>query len=384
MTTFKKDDNINVNPAFAYRELCSNFNTTRVKSIYTYCSALILVFFLNIIPGYSQIGGDNTFEFLNLPNSARVASLGGNFLAIYDHDITLAVNNPSLISPEMNNNIGLSFIDYFSGINYGFAAYSRTFDKIGSFAGTMQFINYGRFTKTDASGIEQGEFTASELALNIGWGRRLHPHFTIGSDVKVIYSGFDEYKSYGLAVDVAGSYIDEEGLFTASLIVRNIGYQLKAYDGSNNELLPFEIQAGMSAGLRHLPFRFSVLLNHLERWDLRYTDPVKEEESIDPITGVKKEDSWIVKAADEAMRHVVIGGELNITNFLSFRIGYNYQRRQELKVDNKTSTVGLSWGVGLRISKFHFSYSRSRYHLAGSPNFITITTNLSDFAKAAK
>lgn len=353
-----------------------------MKRIDVYLLAVVFLVFFSSLKSIAQIGGDNTYEFLNLPNSARVASLGGNFLAIYDHDITLAVNNPSLISPEMNNSIGLSFIDYFSDINYGFAAYSRTFEKAGSFAATMQFINYGRFTKADASGIQQGEFTASELALNIGWGRRLHPNFTIGSDIKLIYSGFDEYTSYGLAVDVAGSYIIEESDFTVSLIARNIGYQLKAYSGSNNEPLPFEMQLGLSKGLKHLPFRFSVLLNHLERWDLRYTDPVTEQESIDPITGTKSEKSWIEKAADEAMRHVVIGGELNITDFLSFRMGYNYQRRQEMKIENKASTVGISWGIGLRISKFHFSYSRSRYHLTGSPNFITITTNLSDFTKA--
>ena len=40
---------------------------------------------------------------------------------------------------------------------------------------------------------------------------------------------------------------------------------------------------------------------------------------------------------------------------------------------------GFSWGIGIRISKFHFSYARSAYHLAGSPNYITLTTNLSDF-----
>ncbi|MFO8129820.1 MAG: type IX secretion system protein PorQ [Bacteroidales bacterium] len=350
------------------------------RPVFTLLFALILS--LNGINLKAQIGGDNTYEFLNLSNSARVASLGGNFLAVYDGDITLAVNNPSLISPQMHNHLGLSFVNYFSGINYGFANYSRTYERLGSFAATMQFINYGRFTKADAAGTRQGEFNASELALNIGWGRKLHPHFTIGSDIKLIYSGFDAYNSFGLAVDVAGSYIHQEEDFTVSLLARNIGIQLKPYEGGNNEPLPFEMQLGLSKGLKHLPFRFSVLLNHLERWDLRYTDPLKEKESIDPLTGEKNEKSWLEKAADEAMRHIVVGGELNITDFLSFRIGYNYQRRQELKVDNKASTVGISWGVGLRISKFHFSYSRSRYHLAGSPNFITLTTNLSDFVKA--
>jgi hypothetical protein len=64
---------------------------------------------------------------------------------------------------------------------------------------------------------------------------------------------------------------------------------------------------------------------------------------------------------------------------LSIGAGYNYQRRQEMKVESKTATVGFSWGFGVRISKFHINYARSTYHLNGSPNYISITTCLSDF-----
>ena len=79
------------------------------------------------------------------------------------------------------------------------------------------------------------------------------------------------------------------------------------------------------------------------------------------------------------MRHIIIAGEFSPSKNFFVRLGYNYQRRQELKVTSKLSTVGFSWGFGLRISRFMFSYARSAYHLAGSPNFITISTNLKDF-----
>ena len=350
-----------------------------MKRIRIYFAFFIIASFLLINKSFAQIGGDNTYEFLNLPNSARIAAMGGNFLAVYDDDITVALANPSLITNNMHNNLGLSFVNYFAGINYGFAAYSRTFKKLGSFVGTMQFIEYGKFIKADAAGVQQGNFSASEYALNIGWGRKLNPHFTIGSNFKMIYSAFDEYNSFGLAVDVAGSYIHEEGLFTVSLIARNIGLQLKSYEKSNGELLPFELQLGLSKGLKHLPLRFSLLINHLEKWDLTYDDPNKVNDDLDPLTGEVNEKSGVEKFADNAMRHIVLGGELTLAKIISLRLGYNYQRRQEMKVESKLSTVGFSWGIGIRISKFNISYSRSKYHLAGSPNFITITTKLSDF-----
>ena len=328
----------------------------------------------------AQVGGEGTYDFLNMPNSARVAAMGGNFLAIDDNDITITVNNPSLINPELNNNLGLSYINYFSGINYGFATYSRTFDEIGSFTTTIQFMNYGKFEEYDETNTHIGEFTANEVALGIGWGRELTPHFSIGSNLRFIYSDFYIANSFGIAVDVAGSYIHDESQFVASLIARNVGIQITKYDKGNSEPIPFELQLGLSKGLKHLPFRFSVLFNHLNKWDLRYDDPL--EERVDPITGEEKSKSWIEKSSDELLRHIVIGGEMTIAKFINVRIGYNYKKRKELAVKERPSTVGISWGVGVRISKFHVSYSRSRYHLEGSPNFITITTNLSDFHKA--
>lgn len=336
---------------------------------------------LTLEPVKSQIGGESTYEFLNLPNSARIAALGGEYLSIYDKDITLTLANPSLINEEMNNSLGFSFVDYYVDINYGYAQYARTFEKLGTFVATMQFINYGEFDRADETGQRNGTFTAGEYALNIGWGRRLAPHWSIGANIKGIYSSFESYNSFGLAVDVSGSYIHEEADFYMSLIARNIGLMLKGYYSGQTHPLPFELQFGLSKGLEHIPLRFSFLYHNMETWDLTYTDPLVVEENTDPITGEVNEQSGIGDFADKLMMHIVLGAELNITDFLSVRGGYNYGRRQDNGVSTKMSTVGFSWGIGIRISKFHFSYARSRYHLAGSPNYITLTFNLDELTK---
>ena len=340
--------------------------------------SLILCFLLSN-NSYSQIGGDNTYEFLNMTNSARIAAMGGNFLAIKDNDITLALANPSLITDKMHNNMALSFVDYYSDISYGFASYSRTFDKIGSFVGSMQFIDYGEFTYADITGEQFGKFDVAELAMNVGWGRQLDSLFSIGANFKMIYSALESYKSFGIAVDVAGTYHNSDNDFTVSLLVRNIGRQIVSYRAGNPEPLPFEIQLGMSKRLSHLPFRYSILLTHLEKWDLSYENQFDSQSGIDPITGEDIKENKIGDFADNLMRHIVVGGELLLSKNFSIRLGYTYQRRQEMKVNTKLSTIGFSWGFGFRISKFHFNYSRSAYHLVGSPNYITMTTNLSDF-----
>lgn len=327
----------------------------------------------------AQIGGNNTYKFLNLTNSARIAALGsGNFLAIKDNDIALTLTNPSLITPEINNRLAFSFTDSYTDINYGSAMFGKDFGKVGSFVGSMQFINYGKFTYADVTGVTGGEFTAGEYAFNIGWGRKLDSLFSIGANFKTIYSSLETATSYGLAVDIAGSYENKSG-FTMSLAARNIGRQLTVYISGKPEPLPFEMQFGMSKRLKHLPFRYSIVLSHLEKWDLTYLDPT--DNRVDPLTNEQLNGASNSGFLDRAMRHVIFGGEFLPSKFLILRFGYNYQRRQELKLASRPATVGFSWGIGLKISKFNFSYARATYHLAGSPNHITLTTNLNDFFK---
>jgi hypothetical protein len=329
----------------------------------------------------AQVGGSSTYAFLNLSNSARAAALGGNFLAIKDNDISLAAMNPSLITKEMNNKLALSYVDYFSDINYGFVSYGRSFEKLGNFVATLQYANYGDFVWTDETGLELGTFTAGEYAFILGWGRSLDSNFSIGANLKSIYSSFQDYNSFGLAVDVSGTYFNPKSGLTVSFVAKNIGLQLNSYTENNQEQLPFEMMLGLSKRLKHLPFRYSVVISHLEKWDLTYDDPDLTSDGFDQFTGEETKKSDLGEFADKAMYHVVIGGELLVSKSFSLRVGYNYQRRQEMKLDAKVSTVGFSWGFGFRISKFQFSYTRSRYHLIGSPNYISITTNLSSFAR---
>ncbi|MBN1338612.1 MAG: type IX secretion system protein PorQ [Bacteroidales bacterium] len=330
----------------------------------------------------AQIGGTRSYAFLDLVSSPRIAATGADFLAIKDNDILLAPTNPSVITSGMHNHLGISFVDYYSDVNYGFATYSRSVPSIGNLTASLIYLDYGKFDLAYETGERAGNFYAGESALSLGWGRQLDSLFSIGSNLKIIYSSLESYTSFGLAVDVAGTYHNSPRDLTVSLIAKNIGRPLKSYSTGNPEPLPFEIQAGMSKRLRHLPFRYIINFNHIEKWDLTYDDP--GDVQIDPISGEMIENNDFEKFADNLMRHITLGGEILITKNLSLRGGYNYKRRQEMKVNSKASMVGFSWGFGIRVSKFHFSYARAAYHLAGSPNYLSVTTNFSAFRNSSE
>jgi hypothetical protein len=224
-----------------------------------------------------------------------------------------------------------------------------------------------------------GDFSAYDMALVVGWGRILHPGFSIGSNLKFIYSDMYKTNSSGVAIDVAGTYFNDKTHFCVTLAARNAGRQLNPYTTGDVQPLPFDLQLGVSKRLLHVPLRISVLAHHLQKWDIRYDNPA--DVSVDPLTGLPVEERKLSAFSDKLMRHFVIGAELAPSKSFSLRVGYNYQRRKELAVDTRLSTVGISWGFGLRIKKLYFSYARSAYHLAGSPNVITLTTSIGDFLK---
>ena len=83
------------------------------------------------------------------------------------------------------------------------------------------------------------------------------------------------------------------------------------------------------------------------------------------------------------MRHFTFGTEILLSENFQLRIGYNHQRRQELKLrdDSKSGMVGFSFGFGVKIKKFRLDYARSIYSLAGASNHIGIAIRLNDFKK---
>ncbi len=349
--------------------MLSFFNTLLKKRT---CIYFLFIFFIHANLSANQ--GGRVYEFLNLSSSSRITALGGYGIPDINNDIDMALFYPSLINKEMHQDLSLNFVSIFDDINYGTAAYSHTFEKYGSFTGRIHYIDYGRFEERDETGKEHGTFRVAEYAGIIGWGRQLGDNFFIGSNFKIIASDFYQWNSFGLAVDVSGSYIDKDELLAASLVLRNIGRQITHYHSGNNEPLPFEIVFGASKELENAPFRLFTVLHNLQKYDLTYDYRVINESP--PASNTQDEEDDISDIADRVMRHFIGGIEFLPTENLNFHVGYNYRRRQELKVDTRASTVGFSWGLTLKISDFKFGFARSKYHLSGSPNHVTVSFNI--------
>lgn len=333
---------------------------------------------------FAQIGGTATYKFLDLPSSARVAGLGGNNISVADPDLNFVHYNPALLDSSMANKLTMNYVNYFAGINWGYAAYAFKTKKLGTFAAGMHYVNYGEFQRANEFGELNGKFYASEYALNIYWSYNIDSFWTVGANFKPILSVLENYNSFGLAFDFGINYHNPKKYFSASLVMKNLGSQIKPYYGTHYEPIPFDIQAGFTKKLAHAPFRFSLLAQHLQKPNLTY-EIAEEQTPLLPeneITTTKE--NVFLKYSDMAFRHAVFGIEFLPTKVFSANVGYNHQRRQELKLAEKAGLTGFSWGVNINLTKFAISYSRATYHLAGASNTFSVSIDFNKFVKKTK
>lgn len=331
----------------------------------------------------AQTGGSAIFRFLDLPSSARHAALGGNFISIRDNDLNTSFFNPAILNVDMDKQITFNYNPYFSGIKYGYTAYAHHIENIGTLSAGIQYVSYGKFDRTDETATDLGTFSGGDYALNVSMSRPvgIDSVLFVGASLKFIYSHIDTYSAFGIAADLGVNYYSPDRLTSATLVLRNAGRQLKSYTDKNNEPLPIEIEAGITQKLAKAPFRFTLTYRHCEKWDLSYIDNNSQE--TDPLTGEVKEPEK-ASFGNKLLRHLIISNEILISKNFHLRMAYNFQRRNEMKVESRPAMVGISFGLGLKISKFHLSYGRSLYHLAGGTNSLSISTYLNDFKRKPK
>ncbi len=321
---------------------------------------------------FAQLGGNATYQFLNLMSSPRQAALGGKVITNVDYDVTQALYNPATINVEMDNQLALNYANHLGDIRYGTAAYAYTVDRrTQTFHAGVTYINYGNFEGYDENGNSTGDFTGNEAALSIGYALQIgFSDFYAGANVKLISSKLEQYNSFGAALDIGLIYINEYLDFNAALVVRNIGTQLTTYAGLN-EPLPFEIDFGMSQTLGNVPIRWHLTLENLQQWPIATANPAR---ATTDLNGNQTQEK--VGFLSQLIRHTLLGLELFPKKGFNLRMGYSFRRAEELRIIDQRNFSGLSFGIGLKFNKLRFSYTHARYSLASNTSFLGMQIDL--------
>jgi len=320
----------------------------------------------------AQIGGKRTFSFLEMPVGAKMAAIGGVNVTSPGADMTMTFANPALLNEEMVGRAAFNHAWFLADVRQNVLGYTFDTEKLGPFAVGLHHINYGKMTETDATGAELGEFSASDYAFQVSHAQTTGV-FTLGATAKFAVSSIAGQTSTAGLVDIGGIFKHPENDLQIGLVLKNIGYNLKHFNGGERQPMPFDAQLGVSYKLEHMPLRFSLTAHRLYEFDIVYLDPNKKSNQLSADNTEVQEEKTL---GDKVLRHFVVGGEFLLSKNLNFRVGYNHLRRRELRMEDRAGGAGLSFGGVIRIKSFEFAFTKAYYHVAGSTTFLAVSANV--------
>lgn len=289
------------------------------------------------------------FTFLRLPVSAHVAALGGDNVTIDDDDPTLIFHNPALICNTADKSINLNFITYMEGAKTASASFVKAWGERATWGVCAQYMNYGSMKEMTPDNIELGDFSAKDIAVAGTFAYLLSNRWSGGVTLRFVSSSIAGYNSIGIASDLGLNYFDEERGWSISAVAKNLGGQVKAYQ-DEYEKIPLDLLIGVSKRLNAAPIRFSATFSRLNRWDTSF------------------------------IQHVALGVDVFIGENIYIAGGYNFRRRDEMKVSDGDGSsshgAGLSVGAGLSLKRFKLNVAYAKYHVSASSILINATYSL--------
>lgn len=287
----------------------------------------------------------SAYNFLRLPVSAHAAALGGDNITIIDDDQMLIFSNPALLASVSDKTISLSYMNYMAGTSMAGAAFNRVVKEKASWAASAQYIGYGTMKQTGTDGTQLGEFSAKDIAVAGYFSYMLSERIVGGITAKFVTSYIGNYSSIGMGVDLGLNYYDPDHDWSVSLVGKNLGGQLKAYDDEYDPM-PIDIQLGVSKRFAHTPFRVSATLVDLNHWNYKFTN------------------------------HLVVGIDAALSESIWLGAGYNFRRANEMNIDDAdgggTHGAGLSFGVGLNLQRFKLNIAYGKYHVSSTSLMLNV------------
>ena len=312
-------------------------------------TAFALLFSLFATPAVAQESLTG-YNCLRLPNSAHGAALGGDNITLIEDDESLIFNNPALLSSVSDKTISLNYMNYMRGANMASAAFNRNVGEHASWAVSAQYLNYGKIKEVDENNVQTGEFSAKDISLAGYFSYMLTERLAGGIAAKLITSYISSYNSIAMGVDLGLNYYDSDHEWSVSLVAKNLGGQLKAYD-DQFEKMPLDVQLGVSKKLTNTPIGLSATLVDMNHWNYKFID------------------------------HLVAGIDAHLSESIWVGLGYNFRRAHEMRItdtsgEESSHGAGFSMGAGLNLERFKLNLAYGKYHVSNNSIIINIAYSL--------
>lgn len=330
---------------------------------------IVIAIGLTSIVARGQIGGSSAYNFLDVSGSSKIYGLGGVNVSLVDPDDVMTTDqNPALLGPEMSKSLGLGYMRYIGGSNFANAKFTHAAGENGAWGVGLHYFGYGSVKSALPDGTVTGTFSPMDMAFMGQYSHNLSSRWRAGIAVKLLVSSYDSYSAMAVATDLGVNYFDEDHDSSLSLVLANLGGQVKKFN-DKGERLPFDIRLGWSVALGRSPFNLSITAWNLTKWHLPYWD--NGDGTKDPVL----KDKFM----SNLFRHLVFGLEWKPSDRFYIDLGYNYKTRTDMATYSRNFFSGFSIGAGLKVRAFGFGIAFAQPHQSAATFMLNITTNLYEF-----
>lgn len=330
---------------------------------------------------------------LGIAPDARGSAMG-NLGAATDPDINSQYWNPSKYAfAYSSGGLGLSYTPWLRKlVNDIFLADLSGYWKVGSgdnqaISASLRYFSLGEVTMNDDTGATLQTINPYEMAIDVGYSRKLSEKFSMGVALRYIlsdlsyedsYSGEQTTAASAFAADISGYYVTypmvgrNECQFAFGFNINNIGSKVSYNNGANNAFLPTNLRLGASFMFPLADYHTMALgldLNKLlvptkprqRDFDMdtpegqaAYEEALDEWENMSPITGIFKSFSDAPGGFKEELQEInlSVGAEYAYNQQFFARMGYYYENANK----GGRSYFGFGAGFSLNVVRLDASY----------------------------
>lgn len=309
------------------------------------------------------------YSFLNIPASSQVYGLGGVNISNISDDINSIDQNPALMGPEFEKQLGFGYMRYASGGNFAGVTYGNGINDRSAWAVAARYYGYGSMKETDAAGNVLGNFSPLDFSFSGTYSHDINDHWRGGITLKMIYSGYADYTAFAVATDLGVNYYDADKDLSFSVVVANLGGQLKRFTDTY-ERLPVDLRVGWSQSLSSLPVRLSINAWNLTKWHLPYYETGDGSSDQEP----ELKDSFV----SNLFRHLIFSANFVPSDKFYVGLAYNYKTRTDMSTYSRNFLSGVSIGAGIKVKAFGVGVAFAQPHKGATTFMVNFTTNFND------
>lgn len=330
---------------------------------------------------------------LGITPDARGSAMG-NLGAATDPDIHSQFWNPSKYAfAYSSGGLAISYTPWLRKlVNDIFLADLSGYWKFGggdnqAISASFRYFSLGEVNMNDDQGTTIQSINPYEMAIDVGYSRKLSEKFSMGVALRYIlsdlsyndsYSGEQTTAASAFAADISGYFVTypmvgrNECQFAWGFNISNIGSKVSYNHGTNNAFLPTNLRLGASFMFPLADYNTLALgldLNKLlvptkprqSDFDMdtpegqaEYEDALDEWENMSPITGIFKSFSDAPGGAKEELQEInfSIGAEYAYNQQFFARMGYYYENANK----GGRSYFGFGAGFSLNVVRLDASY----------------------------